>query len=162
MGRTYATLVAGLGLLFACASPDDDSWQGAADDELGEGAAGAGGSSSTKTVTSGATTTASVTTGVSSSATVGGSTSTVTTGGGCDSGSCDSCQQCAMNGACAASIDACLNDTACYALLECLNACVDEACFNECANTHSAGIPLYNAVGDCVFCDVCVSTCGAC
>lgn len=167
-----AALVAGAGLFFACASPDDDSWEGAADDELGEGAGGSGGAPSTtkgatqaatNTATTGSgTTTAPSTTGANTS-TVASTTSAVTTGGGCDVGTCEDCQGCALNGGpCTAAVDACFADTECYALLDCLSNCFDDACYNQCATNHQAGMPLYNTVGECVFCDVCIGSCGAC
>ena len=77
-------------------------------------------------------------------------------------GSCDSCQTCAMEGVCAASLNACFSDAECYALVECLSACADDACFQNCANSHPGAMPLYNAVGECIFCDACVSSCGGC
>ncbi|NUO50954.1 MAG: hypothetical protein HOV80_19035 [Polyangiaceae bacterium] len=168
-----AALVASVGLFFACASPDDDSWEGAADDELGEGAGGSGGApsttkgatkSSTNTVTTGnGPTTAPSTTGANTNTVASTTSPAVTTGGGCDVGTCEDCQSCALNGGpCTAAVDACFNDTECYALIDCLSNCFDDVCFNQCATDHQAGMPLYNAVGECVFCDVCVTTCGAC
>jgi hypothetical protein len=67
-----------------------------------------------------------------------------------------------MEGVCAASLNACFSDAECYALVECLSACTDDACFQNCANSHPGAMPLYNAVGECIFCDACVSSCGAC
>jgi hypothetical protein len=166
MTRTIAILVASAGLLFACASPDDDSWQGAAGDELDEGGAGgtgpskkngttASGSTVAETTSAGPTTSTTVTTGSTTAA-------ATTSGGGCDTGSCESCQSCAMNGPCASTIDACFNDADCYALIECLNTCVDDVCANACADAHPSGMQLYIAAADCVFCVQCPATCGAC
>lgn len=168
MTRSIARLwaFASAGLLLACASPDDDSWQGAAGDDLEEeGAGGAGGAKQGTTVATGTTTTGTTSSGPSttgSSTTSASTTSGATSGGGCDVGSCDSCQSCATNGPCASTIDACFNDTDCYALIDCLNACVDDVCANACANAHPSGMQLYMAAADCVFCTQCSGTCGAC
>lgn len=162
-----ATLVASCALSFACASPDDDSWSGAAADEtaLGGTTEGGGGSSMnvggwgggggappmnhpTNTVTSNTTTT----------------TQTTSTGATmtCDAGSCDSCQQCAMSGACSGAIDACFADQSCNALLGCMSDCVDEICAQTCADENPSGMALYTAAGECVFCEECPLSCGAC
>ncbi len=161
MDRTIAALVA-CGLFAACASPDDDSWSGAADEELVEDGEGAGGNQKPSSTTVGASTTVAATVTSVTASTVAAST-TVTTGNpSCDGGSCDSCQSCAMNGMCAPQIDACLNDADCYALIECLQSCVDDVCMNNCASSHPSGMTLYSAAGECVFCDACPVSCGAC
>ncbi len=165
MGLRIATLVASFGLLFACASPDDDSWEGAAGDEVGdnEGAGGTISSGSTKSSASGnSVASSSVASTTQASSSVASTAVSSSSGGTCDSGNCDSCQQCALNGPCSAAVDACFNNPDCYALIECLQSCFDDVCFNDCANTHSAGLPLYDAVGVCVICDQCSSSCGGC
>jgi hypothetical protein len=152
----FSTLICG------CATAMDDGFPGNTEDEVQEGEGGAGGSgfggdpgviNATVTVTS-TTHGATVTSTVTSSAT--------TTGGdpGCDTGSCDSCQQCALNGVCSGQVDACFANPECSALLDCLSSCVDEICMNDCVNAHPGGIDQYNAVGECIFCTACPLTCG--
>jgi hypothetical protein len=168
MGLRIAALVASFGLLFACASPDDDSWEGAAGDEVGdnEGAGGTTSSGGSTKASSGGNSVAS--SSVASSSNVASSTAVSSTvvssssGGTCDSGNCDTCQQCALNGPCSGAVNACFADPECYALIECLQDCFDDACFNACASAHSAGLPLYDAVGICVICDQCSLSCGGC
>lgn len=79
---------------------------------------------------------------------------------------CGDCQGDAtsQNGACAGSVQACLGDAACSDLANCLNGCNDQACVDNCATTYQAGVPLYNAIFDCI-CDVacgteCAAQCG--
>jgi hypothetical protein len=161
-----ATFVALSGLVCACATADDDSWAGVAG-ELSDG--GDGGSGGAPGTTSGSTTGTATVTSTSHGATTtgvttGSTTSAVTTGGGgCDTGSCDTCQQCAMNGGpCSDEIDACFANVDCSAFLDCLSACGDDVCMNACVDAHPNGLPLYDAVGTCVFCDACPLTCAAC
>jgi hypothetical protein len=166
MERRYAYLAACSLIVVACANAEDDSWNGAAGDQINETQGGSGGQPSSNggaPSNGGNHSSDGGTPAVGPGPTTVTSGPTTTTGGGsCDIGSCDSCQGCAMEGPCAASIDACFNDTECYALLECLNPCVDETCFQACADSHPAGISLYNAVGECVYCDACFTTCGGC
>ncbi|MBL8744097.1 MAG: hypothetical protein JNK04_23480 [Myxococcales bacterium] len=155
-------------LVVACADAEDDSWNGAAGDRIHESEGGNGGQASnggSPSANGGNHSTdggAPSETGPGPTTVTSGPTTTTTGGGSCDIGSCDSCQGCAMNGPCAASIDACFNDTECYALIECMNPCVDDACLQACASSHPSAMPLYNAVGECIYCDACPSTCGGC
>ena len=171
MERRNAFLAACSLVVVACANAEDDSWNGAAGDQIHEtaGGNGSGGTPSFGGAPSDGGSHASDGGSPSeagpgpATVTSGPTTVTTTTGGGtCDTGSCDSCQQCAMNGTCAASIDACFNDTQCYALIECMNGCADEVCFQSCADSNPGGLGLYNAVGECIYCDACPLTCGAC
>jgi hypothetical protein len=160
MTSNIAAFVAVSALLCACASPDDDSWAGAAGED-GEG--GEGGSGGAKTSGSSSATKAVSATTAPATSTVAQAATTVTTGtSGCDVGDCGTCQSCAMSGICADEVDACFNDAECYAFLECLQNCVDEACANDCANAHPTGVNLYIVASDCVFCTGCPVTCGAC
>ncbi|HTJ83806.1 MAG TPA: trypsin-like serine protease, partial [Polyangiaceae bacterium] len=76
---------------------------------------------------------------------------------------CDTCfdeQVNTQGGQCYDEVQACLADTACKALNDCLNACGanDQTCVNTCASQHQAGINKYNAIFDC-FCGACSSLC---
>ncbi|MEZ4369372.1 MAG: hypothetical protein R3B07_01045 [Polyangiaceae bacterium] len=71
---------------------------------------------------------------------------------------CDVCQQVAQSGACSSAIDACINDSACYALVTCFNGCNDNACYQTCANNNPGGVALYNAIIDCT-CMTCATEC---
>lgn len=75
---------------------------------------------------------------------------------------CDLCQQVAQSGSCSGAIDACFNNTSCANLVDCLNNCPsgDSACYQGCANTNSAGLPLYNAIFDCT-CTACDTECAS-
>ncbi|MEZ4440254.1 MAG: MYXO-CTERM sorting domain-containing protein [Polyangiaceae bacterium] len=75
---------------------------------------------------------------------------------------CDGCLQAATTGqgACINAVNACFNNTACGALVDCINNCSTQACVNQCAQQHSGGVNLYNAIFTCV-CDVgCPAECG--
>ena len=74
---------------------------------------------------------------------------------------CDQCQQVALNGqgACVGALEACANHSVCNALMDCINACTSSTCVQNCANQHSGGITLYNAIAGCI-CDTgCVTEC---
>jgi hypothetical protein len=169
MERRYAYLAACSLIVVACADAEDDSWNGAAGNKINETNGGNGSGGEPPTLGGAPSDGGNHSSDGGSPSTPGPGPTTVTSGpttttsgGGCDIGSCDSCQGCAMEGPCAASVDACFNDTECYALIECMNPCVDDACFQACADSHPAGIGLYNAVGECVYCDACFTTCGGC
>jgi hypothetical protein len=166
MERRSTFLAACSLIVVACANAEDDSWNGAAGDKIHETAGGNGGqaplggaASDGGNPSDGGSPSVS---GPGPTTVTSGPTTTTSGGGSCDMGSCDSCQTCAMNGPCAASIDACFGDIECNALLECLGACVDDLCFQGCVDAHPGGMPLYNAVGDCIYCDACLTTCGGC
>ena len=57
--------------------------------------------------------------------------------------------------------DPCENDFDCLDLLICLSNCNpgDQACADACGMQYQAGIPLYNALADCVFCQACYFDC---
>ncbi len=70
---------------------------------------------------------------------------------------CDQCTQGATTGqssACYGAVDACLKNSSCSGLMDCLQKCGqnDQACVNQCAKTYSAGVNKYLAIFDCV-CD---------
>ena len=132
---------------------------------------GAGGSSSstdtaTSTGPSSTTSTAVTTTAISAYGT-GPTTSTVSTSSGpmvCDdSGICgDStfgCFGCALAGECAGLYDDCAADSECTAVSDCIGACGDQACVDQCATDHPAGAAAYEALLVCVICDQCYNDC---
>jgi hypothetical protein len=82
-------------------------------------------------------------------------------GGTCDNGDCNSCYMCAQDegGQCSDEVEACFMDGACNALVECFNDCTDEACFDACYDSHSAGQALYNAAIACLD-GACTDSCG--
>jgi hypothetical protein len=41
----------------------------------------------------------------------------------------------------------------------CLQMCADDACVDQCAMDHQTGVPLYNDMLDCVFCQECTTSC---
>jgi MYXO-CTERM domain-containing protein len=77
---------------------------------------------------------------------------------------CDTCFADEVNqpaGQCYANVEACLNDTACSALVDCLNPCTTDACVQACANASTAAaIGKYNAIFDCA-CTACSTLCAA-
>jgi hypothetical protein len=153
--------MAGCALLCGCATAADYGFPGNSTDDLqeGDGDGGAGGFGGAPGVINVSSATTTQATSVTSTSVT--STSVTTSGGGeCDLGSCESCQQCAMNGVCSGSVDACLANTECGALWECLSGCADDICANDCANAHAGGMDQFNAVGECVFCTACPITCG--
>lgn len=77
---------------------------------------------------------------------------------------CDSCTLSAVNtgGACYADVQACLGDTTCKGLYDCLGLCAanDDACVQACANASTqAGINLFNAIFKCSNCSACSAYC---
>lgn len=77
---------------------------------------------------------------------------------------CDSCfaSATAMGGACAGTVDACFADTACSALVDCINGCganASQTCINNCASANPTGVDAYNAIFDCAICNTCASLC---
>jgi hypothetical protein len=74
---------------------------------------------------------------------------------------CDGCFEAATtgNGACISSVNACFGNSACSALVDCFNNCSTQTCINQCAQTHSGGVSLYNAIFDCVCDTACMTEC---
>ncbi len=85
-------------------------------------------------------------------------------GGVCDGGQCDaspdcqSCQECAGSGPCQQQANGCFNDAECTGFIDCLSACADQACVDDCVNQFPVGVGLYNAVVQCYGCE-CANTC---
>src|SRR5262245_25073865 len=118
---------------------------GSADGGAGNGSTGSGGGASTSSSAGGASS--------SSSGGTGGVPS-------CDmpSSTCDDCGYCAVDRGCKAQYDACYAE--CMSLWDCLLACTDQICVNDCYFAHSpAAANLFDAVQVCVVCDFCPNAC---
>jgi MYXO-CTERM domain-containing protein len=78
---------------------------------------------------------------------------------------CDQCFEASTSGmgTCTPQVNACLNNSSCSGLVQCINNCAsgDQNCVNACANQFSAGIALYNAIPQCVCDTACMTECGA-
>ena len=141
---------------------DDDDFQSNADDGTGGNTSGQGGATATAGVGGATASTASATTAANTTATTVATTAASTGSGGssCDlQGDCMACSNCATQNDCAPDVNACFNDTACSALVDCFNACTDDPCMNTCADQHQGGMNLYMAVSECAFCTACPSDC---
>ncbi|HEY8078523.1 MAG TPA: hypothetical protein VIF62_30545 [Labilithrix sp.] len=75
-----------------------------------------------------------------------------TCGFGSGDPTCDSC----LDTSCCTDADACLGDADCTALLDCGNACADDACISACEAAHPSGAKLLDTLSTCV-----TSTCGS-
>lgn len=75
---------------------------------------------------------------------------------------CDGCLEAATTGqgACIGAVNACFNDSSCGGLVQCINGCGTQTCVNQCAQQWQAGIPLYEAIFDCVCTTGCPTECG--
>src|SRR5690606_2173034 len=79
---------------------------------------------------------------------------------GGSSQSCEECIQGAQSGTCASSTNACFNDSACSALLQCLGSCNgNQSCLADCESTHAAGVGKASAYVNCLEA-ACASACG--
>jgi hypothetical protein len=81
---------------------------------------------------------------------------------------CDECNPCSAERGCRTSVEACLANTECALLDDCLwgcdldTTCVGDcydACLDDCFYVHAAGEPLHTAALVCIICDVCVTSC---
>lgn len=100
--------------------------------------------------------------GTGAGGTGAGGTGAGGTGGGstCDqSGDCMTCANCSLSGMCAGTANTCMADAECSDLLDCLSACYDDVCANECFNRFPNGTTLYMAMTECAFCDACPVDC---
>jgi hypothetical protein len=67
-----------------------------------------------------------------------------------DGQGCDACVQSALQGACASQYQACTANSACSALLSCVNQCTTQACVTTCQQQNPGGVSLFNPVVSCV------------
>lgn len=82
-------------------------------------------------------------------------------GGTCDgTGDCNTCTTCAEQGACAAVAAACMANSDCVNLANCVYSCADQACVDNCFATYPAGDPDFTAYDVCVTCTECYGDCG--
>lgn len=82
-------------------------------------------------------------------------------GGTCDgTGDCNACTTCAQNGACADVTNSCAANPDCGNLLNCVYACADQQCVNDCFATYPAGDPDFTNYDSCVTCSACFNDCG--
>ena len=74
---------------------------------------------------------------------------------------CGMCEYYALmgQGACVGALDACLNDTACSALRDCLDECSTVSCKQICFIQHADGLSLYSDINDCICDTACVTEC---
>lgn len=84
--------------------------------------------------------------------------------GGAVMETCDSCTLSAVNqgGACYGNVQACLGDTSCKALYDCLAVCAanDNTCVQNCANaSNQAAIDMFNGIFQCSNCTACSAYC---
>jgi hypothetical protein len=68
---------------------------------------------------------------------------------------CDAC----LDGSCCSQTESCLGDAECVALIECYDACSDDACAAACDTAHPSGKTGLGAVMTCVQ-SSCASACG--
>lgn len=97
----------------------------------------------------------------------GGSDGGSNDGGGssddCSDKPCDACRQCASEGPCEDEVDACLANTSCVAIDECLAFCgaTPAECFETCRAQNPNGAIEYDAARSCLDCDHCEDACAA-
>ncbi len=75
--------------------------------------------------------------------------------------SCNQCQFYALNGqgACVATLETCLADSACTTLSDCIDECTNATCRQMCMIQHAAGLSLYADITECICDTACVSEC---
>ncbi|WP_438024381.1 hypothetical protein [Sorangium sp. So ce233] len=75
------------------------------------------------------------------------------------------CYKCAADGPCKEIINACVKDTACFALVSCLDPCSEQedpaACDEECRTEHADVVEAHDAMAKCTICQECPESCGA-
>jgi hypothetical protein len=72
---------------------------------------------------------------------------------------CNECANQSLQGACASQYQACIGDAECSAFWDCIDACADDACVQQCSSTYPNGANLYVAMIDCAFCQACDAAC---
>lgn len=141
-----------ISVVFGCAASKDEK-------EGGSGGTSSGGSVSFGGTSSGGTSSGGSSFGGSSfGGTSSGGTSSGGSGGEGDAGSggaaggapADACEAC-FDANCAAESDACEANADCGALFDCWDQCTetDEACYETCYASHTAGAPLADAMTAC-------------
>jgi hypothetical protein len=78
----------------------------------------------------------------------------------CDmSGDCGVCAQCAQSGPCIPAFQTCAANPECIAFGDCLDNCMGQGCFPQCAQQFPNGVQDYILAVQCVVCDVCEEDC---
>lgn len=75
---------------------------------------------------------------------------------------CSSCSQCAGDGPCAADVAACTSSSDCLDIMDCVLATcapLDQVCISNCDALHPSAAPLFHAAVECIYCDVCPTSC---
>lgn len=83
-------------------------------------------------------------------------------GGECDQqDDCNACAQCsyAPFQTCNGAALACEENSSCLGLNSCVGGCSDSACVQGCGDRFRAGVPLFLAFYECMFCDACPADC---
>ncbi|KYF85990.1 hypothetical protein BE17_08215 [Sorangium cellulosum] len=75
------------------------------------------------------------------------------------------CYKCAAEGPCKETIDNCVKDRDCFALVRCLDRCTGEedpaACAEQCRTDNAAVVEAYDAMAQCTICQECAENCAA-
>jgi hypothetical protein len=98
-----------------------------------------------------------------------GTSSTGSAGGGAcdalglceDSGDPADCLGCALLGDCADELLDCQNEQQCVDYVGCIDACVDQACYDTCYTAFPLGGDLYDRLAICAICEQCPVSCDA-
>lgn len=73
-------------------------------------------------------------------------------------GSCDSCQDDALDGACFGTYQACGGSQACVDFANCIQPCQSQACYDQCASNNPNGAAMYSDIIECI-CQDCAVDC---
>jgi hypothetical protein len=86
----------------------------------------------------------------------------ITGAGGGTAMNCDQCFSWSTSGQgpCMGAVNACVNNTECNAIMDCLNGCTTYACQQSCFTQHPSGQALYDAIFTCVCQTGCPTECG--
>lgn len=95
----------------------------------------------------------------------GGAAGSAGSAGSAGAGGFATCDDCVADPStsdfCQGPLNDCLNDMQCNGLINCLNACTDQACYDNCAMQFAGGLDLYNGAVQCFYCTQCSSLCDA-
>jgi hypothetical protein len=69
------------------------------------------------------------------------------------------CITCALEGDCLDELEACQSVQDCYEYSMCINACVDQACYDICAMQFPLGADIYDDLVYCAVCEECYVSC---
>ncbi len=97
--------------------------------------------------------------GENSVTTESGQAPTTASNRNCDTGSCDSCVSCASESVCAQQTQACNSEPQCAPVYECVQACQDDACLQNCQAQYPQGYDALFNLLSCLYCQGCYQTC---